>query len=92
MGDSISGPQDHNLSRRQMLNQLSHPGAPSLFLNQKSEAFPSEALCDTSHKDPFLSVCCGVKKLCGEDPKLLAAGLTSLAFRLDLGQAQIWRA
>ena len=24
---SIPGPQDHDLSQRQMLNQLSHPGA-----------------------------------------------------------------
>ena len=27
-GDSISGPQDHDLSPRQTLNRLSHPGAP----------------------------------------------------------------
>ena len=27
MWDSIPGPQDHDLSRRQMLNQLSLPGA-----------------------------------------------------------------
>ena len=26
--DSIPGPWDHDLSRRQMLNRLSHPGAP----------------------------------------------------------------
>uniref|UniRef100_M3XUY2 Uncharacterized protein n=1 Tax=Mustela putorius furo TaxID=9669 RepID=M3XUY2_MUSPF len=28
MRDSILGPQDHDLSRRQPLNQLSHPGVP----------------------------------------------------------------
>ena len=28
MWDLIPGPQDQDLSRRQMLNQLSHPGAP----------------------------------------------------------------
>ena len=27
---SIPGPWDHDLSQRQMLNQLSHPGAPSV--------------------------------------------------------------
>jgi len=30
MRDSIQGLQDHDLSRRQSLNQLSHPGAPRL--------------------------------------------------------------
>jgi len=28
MQDSIPGPRDHDLSGRQMLNQLSHPGVP----------------------------------------------------------------
>ena len=28
MWDSIPGPWDHDLSQRQMLNQLSHPGTP----------------------------------------------------------------
>ncbi|XP_073749523.1 zinc finger TRAF-type-containing protein 1 isoform X4 [Callorhinus ursinus] len=32
MRDSIPGPQDHDLSRRQSLNQLSHPGAQGPFL------------------------------------------------------------
>jgi len=27
---SIPGPRDHDLRRRQMLNQLSHPGVPLL--------------------------------------------------------------
>jgi len=31
--DSIPGPQDHDPSRRQSPNQLSHPGAHRLFLN-----------------------------------------------------------
>ena len=29
---SIPGPQDHDLSQRQMLNQLSYPGVPQLLL------------------------------------------------------------
>ncbi|XP_054365848.1 acylphosphatase-2 isoform X7 [Mirounga angustirostris] len=33
MRDSILGLQDHDLSRRQSLNQLSHPGAHSLFIS-----------------------------------------------------------
>ena len=28
--DSIPGPQDHNLSQRQMFNLLSHPDAPKI--------------------------------------------------------------
>ena len=28
---SIPGPQDHDLRQRQMLNQLSHPGAPAII-------------------------------------------------------------
>ncbi|XP_027437263.2 guanine nucleotide exchange factor for Rab-3A isoform X6 [Zalophus californianus] len=33
MWDSIPGLQDHDLSRRQSLNQRSHPGAPERFLD-----------------------------------------------------------
>jgi len=29
-GHSIPGHQDHDLSRRQMLNQMSHPGVPKI--------------------------------------------------------------
>ncbi|XP_073739722.1 guanine nucleotide exchange factor for Rab-3A isoform X7 [Callorhinus ursinus] len=36
MWDSIPGLQDHDLSRRQSLNQLSHPGAPERFLDRIS--------------------------------------------------------
>ena len=32
MGDSIPVPWDHDLSRRQMLKRLSHPGTPIVFL------------------------------------------------------------
>ena len=31
MGDPIPGPQDHDPSQRQVLNHLSHPGAPILL-------------------------------------------------------------
>jgi len=31
MWDSIPGPRDHDLSRRQTLNHLSHPGAPNMM-------------------------------------------------------------
>jgi len=34
MRDSIPGLQDHDLSRRQSLNQLSHPGALYIFFIQ----------------------------------------------------------
>lgn len=34
MWDSIPGLQDHNLAWRQLLNQLSYPGGPVLFLNK----------------------------------------------------------
>ena len=38
---SIPGPRDHDLSRRQMLNQLSHPGAPaSLYFKMNSVFAP----------------------------------------------------
>ena len=30
--DSISGPWDHDLNQRQMLNQLCHLGAPGLLI------------------------------------------------------------
>ena len=37
MWGSIPGPQHHDMSQRQMLNQLSHPGAPNInSLKQKS--------------------------------------------------------
>ncbi|XP_064447640.1 gamma-aminobutyric acid receptor-associated protein-like 1 isoform X5 [Mirounga angustirostris] len=32
MRDSIPGPRDHDLSRRQTLNRLSHPGVPVLHI------------------------------------------------------------
>ena len=32
MGLNPHGPRDHDLSRRQTLNQLSHPGAPHISL------------------------------------------------------------
>jgi len=32
MRGSIPGPRDHDLSRRQTLNRLRHPGAPCLLL------------------------------------------------------------
>ena len=32
MWGSIPGPRDHDLSQRQTLNQLSHPGAPSTHI------------------------------------------------------------
>ena len=32
MWGSIPGPWDHDLSQRQMLNQLNHPGAPTLLV------------------------------------------------------------
>ena len=34
MRDFIPGPWDHDLSRRQRLNPLNHPGAPGIFLNK----------------------------------------------------------
>ena len=38
-------------------------------------------------KTPFLSVWCGVRSLCGEDAKLMAAVLASLASLLEVGRA-----
>ena len=35
----IAGPQDHDLSGRQMLNQLSHPGVPILICFEKIDLF-----------------------------------------------------
>ena len=35
MQGSILGPQDHDLSQRQTLNQLSHPGAPKDILDRR---------------------------------------------------------
>ena len=37
MRDSILELQDHDLSRRQTLNCLSHPGSPDLILSVKTE-------------------------------------------------------
>ena len=59
MWDLISGPWDHNLSWRQMLNQLSHPGtwgmnvlnwllssyALELFITQQLNSFPAGSKC-----------------------------------------------
>ena len=40
MRDSIPGPRDQELSQRQTLNQLSHPGVPlNSFLYKKSQVF-----------------------------------------------------
>lgn len=35
MQGSIPGPQDHDLSQRQMFNQLSHPGTPIFYILNK---------------------------------------------------------
>jgi len=42
MWDSISGTRDYDLSRRQMLNQLSHPGVP------QSSCFKKNAFMEVS--------------------------------------------
>jgi len=36
----IPGPWDHDLSQRQTLNQLSHPGVPDGVFSQLSESWP----------------------------------------------------
>lgn len=61
------------------------------FLSQGAKAFPGEILCNTPHKDPFLSAWCGARKWCWKDPKLVAFVLAPLASLLELGQGQIWR-
>ena len=41
MQDSIPGPWDHDLSRRQMLHRVSPPGAPKLLFANRLEQDPA---------------------------------------------------
>ena len=50
----IPGPWDHDLSQRQMLNHLSHPGAPNKILKKKKG----------KERNPSISTMCTMAKLC----------------------------
>ena len=51
MWGSIPGPWDHDLSQKQTLNPLIHPGAPEIFFPNKDERFVVHLLSRDMNQD-----------------------------------------